>query len=232
MVCCGGRRTTCQQVDPPGHGARQAAEPETGIITACDPTSANIGYGPVGVKLLQGEEPGLDVLADSAYAAGEVRKDLHDAQHAAVIKPMQLPKNRRLGDDQFTRDDFMIEYQERTVTCPNNITVMLTVKGAAVFGVKYRGCPIRDRCTAAVNGKTLKVSEHDQYVAQARARWRQGIETEDYRQHRPMVERSIAWLVTNGNRRVKYRGVERNRIGLSIRAAAVNLRRIVNLGPG
>jgi hypothetical protein len=186
----------------------------------------------VGVKLLQGEENGLDVLADSAYAAGEVRKDLHDSQHAAVIKPRQLPKNRRPGDDQFTRDDFTIEYQERTVTCPNNITVTITVKGAAVFGVKYRGCPIRDRCTAAVNGKTLNVSERDQYLAQARARWRQGIGIEDYRQHRPMVERSIAWLVTNVNRRVKYRGVERDRIVLSIRAAAINLRHIVNLGPG
>jgi IS5 family transposase len=45
-----------------------------------------------------------------------------------------------------------------------------------------------------------------------------------------MVERSIAWLVTNGHRRVRYRGVERNRIALSTRAAALNLRRLVNLG--
>jgi hypothetical protein len=45
-----------------------------------------------------------------------------------------------------------------------------------------------------------------------------------------MVERSIAWLVTHGNRRVRFRGVERNQLGLSHRVAALNLRRLVNLG--
>jgi len=45
-----------------------------------------------------------------------------------------------------------------------------------------------------------------------------------------MVERSIAWLVTKGNRRVRYRGVERNQHGLATRVAAINLRRLLNLG--
>jgi hypothetical protein len=45
-----------------------------------------------------------------------------------------------------------------------------------------------------------------------------------------MVERSIAWLVSHGHRRVRYRGVDRNRLGLSHRVAAINLRRLVNLG--
>ncbi len=45
-----------------------------------------------------------------------------------------------------------------------------------------------------------------------------------------MVERSIAWLVANGSRRVRFRGVEKNQLGLSHRIAAINLRRLVNLG--
>ena len=45
-----------------------------------------------------------------------------------------------------------------------------------------------------------------------------------------MVERSIAWLVAKSNRRVRYRGVERNQHGLATRVAAINLRRLVNLG--
>ncbi len=52
----------------------------------------------------------------------------------------------------------------------------------------------------------------------------------EYRRWRPMVERSIAWLVSDGNRRVRFRGVERNQLGLSLRVAALNLRRLVNLG--
>ena len=45
-----------------------------------------------------------------------------------------------------------------------------------------------------------------------------------------MVERSISWLVARGHRRVRYRGVDRNQHGLSTRVAAMNLRRLVNLG--
>ena len=45
-----------------------------------------------------------------------------------------------------------------------------------------------------------------------------------------MVERSIAWLVANGHRRVRYRGIARNQHGLATRVAAINLRRLINLG--
>ena len=45
-----------------------------------------------------------------------------------------------------------------------------------------------------------------------------------------MVERAIAWLVADAHRRVRFRGVERNQLGLSLRIAALNLRRLVNLG--
>jgi len=52
----------------------------------------------------------------------------------------------------------------------------------------------------------------------------------EYRQYRPMVERSIAWLVRGGNRRVRYRGVTKNDHWLHHRAAAINLRRLITLG--
>ena len=59
---------------------------------------------------------------------------------------------------------------------------------------------------------------------------RDGDFAEDYRQWRPMVERSIAWLVARGHRRVRYRGIDRNQLGLAHRVAAINLRRLINLG--
>jgi hypothetical protein len=44
-----------------------------------------------------------------------------------------------------------------------------------------------------------------------------------------MVERSIAWLVADGCRRVPCRGIARND-PWSLRVAAVNLRRLLVLG--
>jgi IS5 family transposase len=213
-----------------GFKAHVAIEPATGIITGCDLTPANVGDGPVGVGLLDGEEPGLEVLADSAYGSGPVRAALADQDHTPIIKPWPQARNPKLGADQFGRDDFTVDHTAGTVTCPAGVTVAITTAGNAIFGARCITCPVRQRCTSATNGKTFRVGEHDQLLAAARADWRAGNGLADYRQHRPMVERTIAWLVAKGCRRVRFRGVEANRLGLHDRAAALNLRRLINLG--
>jgi Transposase DDE domain len=59
----------------------------------------------------------------------------------------------------------------------------------------------------------------------ARPAWK-----DEYRRWRPPVERAIAWLVARGSRRVPYRGITADNAWLANRAAALNLRRLVNLG--
>jgi hypothetical protein len=76
----------------------------------------------------------------------------------------------------------------------------------------------------------LSVNRHHDLLAVACRQARTETFQIPYRQWRPMVERSIAWLVAHGNRRVRFRGVEKNQIGLSLRLEAINLRRMVNLG--
>ena len=209
-----------------GYKAHIAVEPETGIITKCTLTPANRGDGTAVVELLAGEEPGLQVLADSAYGSGEVRAELRKRHHQA-IKAIPL---RAAIPGGFNRDDFVVDHQARTVRCPNNVSVTITNKGHAVFGTHCRGCPLRDRCTTAKDGRTIRIGEHDAELVEARQAWRDGTFAADYRRWRPMVERSIAWIVRNNNRRVRYRGVTRNRHGLAMRVAAINLRRLVRLG--
>jgi len=210
-----------------GYKAHIAVEPETGLVTAAAITPANAGDGPAGVALLTDEEPGLQVLADSAYGGGETRACLRSAGHEQAIKAIPL---RRAVPGGFDRDDFIVDHDARTVTCPNNITVTTTATGIATFGVRCRGCPLRGQCTTAKDGRTIRIREHDAELVEARRAWREGDFTADYRRWRPMVEQAIAWLVTRGHRRARYRGVERNQLGLSHRVAAINLRRLVNLG--
>ena len=54
-----------------GYKAHLCVEPETGLITAAALTPASTPDGPTGVALLEGEEPGLQVLADGAYGSGD-----------------------------------------------------------------------------------------------------------------------------------------------------------------
>jgi IS5 family transposase len=210
-----------------GYKAHIAVEPETGLITAAALTPGNAADGPTGVELLADEEPGLQVLADSAYGGGKTRAALRAAQHEQAIKAIPL---RSAVPGGFDRDDFIVDHDARTATCPARHTVSITTKGTATFGVRCRGCPLRDRCTTAKDGRTIHVREHDAELVEARRAWRNGDFATDYRQWRPMVERSIAWLVARGHRRVRYRSVQRNQLGLTTRVAAINLRRMINLG--
>jgi IS5 family transposase len=210
-----------------GYKAHLAVEPETGLITAAALTPASSPDGPTGVELLAGEAPGLQVLADSAYGSGATRAKLRAAQHRQAIKPI---RSRRAIPGGFDRDDFIIDHATRTATCPAGHTVTITPYGNANFGKRCRDCMLRARCTTAKEGRTLEVSEHDAELVEARRAWRDGDFTDDYRRYRPMVERSIAWIVARGHRRVRYRGVQRNQHALTLRVAAINLRRLLNLG--
>jgi hypothetical protein len=129
----------------------------------------------------------------------------------------------------FTIDDFIVDHTARTATCPAHITRAITARGYATFGVACRSCPLRARCTTSATGKSLKIRPHDALQRAARQRSRELNWLNEYRQHRPMVERTIAWLTRN-NRKVRYRGVTRNEHWLHHRAAAVNLRRLITLG--
>jgi len=211
-----------------GYKAHIAVEPETGIITASTLTPADTPDGPIGVDLLDGEEPGLQILADSAYGSGETRAKLRKAKHTQAIKA--IPLARPKIEDGYTRDDFTVDHTNRTVTCPEGHIVTITAKGTATFGRRCRDCPLRQRCTTAKDGRTLRISKHDDELVTARQAWNNKTFLDDYRQYRPMVERSIAWIVANRHRRVRYRGVEANRTQLALRVAAINLRRLVNLG--
>jgi hypothetical protein len=210
-----------------GFKAHVAVEPETGLITACDLTAGNAPDGPVGVALLADEPGPVQVLGDSAYGAGPTRAQLVEAGHELVIKPLPL---RPAVPGGYTRDDFAVDHTRRTVTCPAGITLPLTAKGNATFGARCTGCALRPRCTTAKAGRSMHVTAHDDQLVAARAAAATEAFQADYRCWRPMAERAIAWIVAQGHRRVRYRGITRNQLWLSLRIAAVNLRRLLTLG--
>lgn len=210
-----------------GYKAHLAVEPETGLVTACALTPANASDAATGITLLEGEEPGLQVLADGAYGSGDALAALAAGRHQAAIKP--FPTGGRTPAE-FSRDDFAVDEVAGTATCPAGHTVAISPKRTADFGSSCRTCPSRARCTTSARGRRLMLHPHDALLVESRRAWRDGDFAADYRQFRPMVERTIAWLVAHHNRRVHFRGVERNQLGLSIRVAAINLRRLVALG--
>ncbi len=212
--------------------AAEAGQGEAGPAAAEQPPAAgeddDSGAGQHGDNGT-GREP-LAWYGDSAYGTGDLRGAISDAGHAAVIKPKPLQAPVAGG---FTVDDFTVDEQAGTVTCPAGNTVTLSRTRIATFGVACRDCPLRERCTTCKTGRKLVLHPRDDLLRAARADWAAdpGLR-EDYMAQRPNVERAVAQVATCRGRRVKlrYRGTARNHAWLKRRTAALNLRNLLGKG--
>jgi len=224
-----------------GFKAHIVVEPDTGLTTAVRATRASGAENSdasVGADLLSEDttiEDGrrVEVLADSAYGTGEMLHELGQGGHEPIIKPWPL---RPAVPDGFTIDDFTFAPDspsdrggQGTLTCPAGHTRGLTPSRMVSFKELCQGCPLRALCTTAKDGRQTRIHAHHQLQREHRQRATNPEFQATYRQYRPMVERSIAWL-TRGNRRVPYRGVEKNNNWLHHRVAALNLRRLLLMG--
>ncbi len=223
-----------QNSDPAVAGeflAAEAAGDGTGATGAAGqpgPDAASPGSGGGGSGG-GGEEP-LAWYGDSAYGTGDLRGAIDDAGHRAVIKPKPLRPPVQGG---FTVDDFTVSQEQGTVTCPAGHTVPLSRTRVATFGVLCRNCPLRERCTTCKTGRKLVLHPRDDLLRAARADWAAGSGLrEDYKTHRPNIERAIAQVATWRGRRLKlrYRGTAKNNAWLKRRTAALNLRNLLGKG--
>ena len=216
-----------------GYRAHISAEPATGLITdeqltrAAGPDNSDAA---VAAQMIAREAETAEVYGDSAYGTGGLRAALTEAGHQAVIKPGPLKPAVEGG---FTLDDFTVDEAARTVTCPAGITRPISARRNVTFGAACRGCPLRARCTTSKTGRALILHEHDALLRAARADWAaQPALRENYRKHRPNVERVISQIASRGGRRLKlrYRGTARNNAWLKNRTAALNLRNLTGRG--
>jgi hypothetical protein len=233
-----------------GFRGHLSAEPGTGLITDCEMTMA-AGDGSSdaenGVTMAArdrfadcpagGAVPrpaglpgrgGLEIYGDSHYGSGQARAAYRDAGHDTVIKPAPL---RPAVPGGFTIDDFAIDADEATMTCPAGITRPVTRSRTVTFGAACAGCPLRPRCTTAKDGRSLTIHPHEDLLRAARAQAR----TDDFKKAYPTraaIERIISWAATQNGHRVKlrYLGAAKNNAWLHTRCAAINLRTLLRHG--
>jgi hypothetical protein len=219
-----------------GFKAHLAVEPDTGLVTACEltkATGADTADGAVGIDLLDRDDTldaadgDIEVLGDSAYGTGHALAAILGAGHVPLVKPWPTKPAVPGGID---IDEFIVDEARGTATCPAGVTRAISRTRWVTFGVACRGCPLRERCTTSTTGRSLHLHEHDALQREHRQRAKDPQWQADYRQHRPMVERSIAWLVRGPNRKLRYRGVRKNDQWLHTRVAGLNLRQMITLG--
>jgi hypothetical protein len=192
---------------------------------------SGIGVGDrAGGGIADAARAALRWYGDSAYGTGDLRDAIERSGDQAVIKPKPVAPAVAGG---FTVDDFTVDQTAGVVTCPAGQTRPLSPRRSVSFGALCRDCPLRARCTISKTGRSLVLHEHDDLLRAARAGWAADPELrEDYRHHRPNIERVVSQVASQGGQRVKlrYRGTSKNHAWLKRRTAALNLRNLIGRG--
>ena len=181
--------------------------------------------------------PGRHYLDSGYLSAALVVSEL--ASHGITLTGPLLAgaAGRARARPGYTRADFTIDYDTRTVTCPQGNTAAkwtpVTHNGKdmilATFSARDCGpCPARPQCTtSAARHRRLTLPPRDQAQAQAAARTAQTTITfqADYAR-RAGVEGTMHQATSHGARRARYRGLPKTRLDHTYMACALNLIRL------
>lgn len=77
--------------------------------------------------------------SQNSYGSGKTRRELHERHHRLVIKP--LPSRPSVSGG-LLRDDFVVDHEQRLVTCPAGHRAKLSKAGVARFA-PHLTCPLR-----------------------------------------------------------------------------------------
>jgi hypothetical protein len=136
------------------------------------------------------------------------------------------PPSARAGF--FSKADFTIELEHRTVTCPAGVSVPIAKSRAqrtqVFFGGHCADCALKPHCTTRAKGRIVEINPSEELLAAARtARWTDAFR-ERYRE-RARAERKNAQLKFR-TEKIPWRGLAKADAWVKIRVAALNLDRI------
>lgn len=221
-----------------GYKGHVSVDPDFEMIDDVCVTPANCHDGDPDVvegllEPVADEDDKPEMMGDSAYSNGELRQRLGD--DGFEVRAKVPPASNKAG--RYSKDDFDVDLDADTVTCPAGVTVSIRHRadghgGVAQFGNHCTDCVRRERCTESTKGRKITIGAHEALLQQARADQQHQDWQALYRANRPTVERKIAHLmrVAHGGRKARCRGVLRVTTDFVTRAAAVNLARLATLG--
>ena len=222
-----------------GHKASVAVDTDSQLVTAVAVLPGNAPDNMDALELVEQSEANTaseveETIGDAAYGDGGTRQAFADAGRALVAKVPGRPNQAR-----FPKQDFMIDLESRTCTCPaGNVTDTVRSSGVRTdrMGRTHRlavfqfdaavcgPCPLRPQCVAAGRGKGRTVSLHPQEALLQEARALQESNAfAEYRRRRQVVEHRLARLVQLGLRQARYFGRAKTLFQLSMEATVANL---------
>jgi transposase len=210
----------------------RAVDDKTEVITATEVTSGAVNEGHLLPDLIdQHTENTLSqvevVVADSQYGTVNNYLECHDRGIKAHISPFKDGQNR---NGKFADGAFSYDPKDDVYLCPAGQRLQRTRYDAHHETFQYRcqakacqACSLRDRCTDAKRGRTLRRHLRHDEVQLMRDRAQSYGSKKDLRTRQHLMERSFARAVRFGFKRARWRRLWRVRIQEYLTAAIQNI---------
>ena len=146
------------------------------------------------------------MYGDSAYADGATLDE--QAQRGHDMRTKVPPVRNANG---YSKDQFTIDLAAGTVTCPAHHTVTIARRPPPPLGPLRRVLsvlPATGGLHQSPRGRVISIHPHEAALQHAKARQRDPAWQQDYRAHRPVVERKISHFTRRpwGGRKARCRG--------------------------
>ncbi len=232
-----GHKSSSRRFD--GHKAAIVVDTDSQLITAVEVLPGNAPDNLGALELVERSEantgvPVEEALGDAAYGDGDTRQAFADAGRTLIARVPGRPNRKH-----FPKEDFRIDLEEVTCTCPaGQVTRKLLPAGkrtgstgrthrlqAFQFDATVCGaCSLRPQCVAGSSGMGRTVQLHPQEALLQNARALQQSEAfAGYRKRRVVVEHRLARLVQLGIRQARYFGRVKTKFQLYLAATVANL---------
>ena len=232
-----GHKSSSRRFD--GHKAAIVVDTDSQLITAVEVLPGNAPDNLGALELVERSEantgvPVEEALGDAAYGDGDTRQAFADAGRTLIARVPGRPNRKH-----FPKEDFRIDLEEVTCTCPaGQVTRKLLPAGkrtgstgrthrlqAFQFDATVCGaCSLRPQCVVGSSGMGRTVQLHPQEALLQNARALQQSEAfAGYRKRRVVVEHRLARLVQLGIRQARYFGRVKTKFQLYLAATVANL---------
>ena len=174
-----------------------------GVVTPANQPEAEATAPLVVDAEAQGDELG-ELHVDRAYVGNEPVTQRPSLRLVAKPHPVR-------NGDLFSKEEFEMDFERMTLTCPGNVTVPMSYGQTVKFPTdRCAACSLRPRCTrAAKNGRQVRIHDQEPLQAHLRSVSQTQEGRAEYRQ-RVAVEHALARIAQLKGRRARYRGKERN----------------------
>ncbi len=164
------------------------------------------------------EAQDVEVVADGSH---QLRRGVAKDRRISIEDPTMRHGRNRGG--RFPKSAFVLDWQEQTLTCPNQISVPLQLGKTVYFPASDCAvCPLRERCTTNQRGRSVKIHPDEALLQELRLRQLTPLGRAKNRE-RTAVEHSLAHLGHWQGRKARYIGLRKNLFDLRRAAVVHNL---------